>query len=99
MTVIPGLWVVALMNGGKSEGASMPRSRGDNADFGPGAQWETPGLCDKLQKARHVLVFVDGARRSGLGAAAWVLWVRDETGSFEKVSHQWLCAGTTRRWW
>ena len=29
-----------------------------------------------------------GARRgSGLGAAAWVLWVRDEAGSFEKVSH------------
>ena len=24
---------------------------------------------------------------SGLGAAALVLWVRDETGSFEKVSH------------
>ena len=28
----------------------------------------------------------DGVRRGcGTGAAAWVLWVRDETGSFEKV--------------
>ena len=50
MIVIPGLWVVALMNGGKSKGASMPRSRGDNADFGPGAQWERSGLCVKLTK-------------------------------------------------
>ena len=30
----------------------------------------------------------DGARReSGLGAAAWILWLRDEYGSFEKVSY------------
>ena len=29
----------------------------------------------------------DGARRGGLGAAAWVPWVRDEDGTFEKVSH------------
>ena len=29
----------------------------------------------------------DGARRgSGLGAAAWILWLRDEYSSFEKVS-------------
>ena len=28
------------------------------------------------------------ARRvSGLGAAAWILWLRDEYGSFEKVSY------------
>ena len=55
---------------------------------GAGAQWETPGLCEKLQKARHLLVAFDGARRrSGWGAAAWVLWVRDEKGAFEKVSH------------
>ena len=25
--------------------------------------------------------------RSGLGAAAWILWLRDEYGSFEKVSY------------
>ena len=30
----------------------------------------------------------DVARReSGLGAAAWILWLRDEYGSFEKVSY------------
>ena len=30
----------------------------------------------------------DGARRgSGLGAAAWILWLRDECGTFEKVSN------------
>ena len=35
-----------------------------------------------------MLVSFDGARRgSRLGAAAWVLWVRDKAGSFEKVSH------------
>ena len=60
----------------------------DNGDSGAGAQWETPGICEKSQKARHVVLSFDGARRgSGLGAAAWVLWVRDEAGSFEKVSH------------
>ena len=32
------------------------------------------------------MLSVDGARRvSGLGAAAWILWLRDEYGSFEKV--------------
>ena len=30
----------------------------------------------------------DGARReSGLGVTAWILWLRDEYGSFEKVSY------------
>ena len=30
----------------------------------------------------------DGARRgSGLGAAAWVLWIRDKRGHFEKLCH------------
>ena len=30
----------------------------------------------------------DGARiESGLGAAAWILWLRDEYGTFEKVSY------------
>ena len=32
------------------------------------------------------MVSFDGARReSGLGAAAWILWLRDEYGTFEKV--------------
>ena len=36
----------------------------------------------KLQNTRHILMSFDGARRgSGLG------WLRDETGSFEKISH------------
>ena len=36
----------------------------------------------------------DGARRvSGLGAAAWILWLRDEYGTFEKVS----CGGRVLR--
>ena len=30
----------------------------------------------------------DGARRgSGLGAAAWISWLRDESGSFEKIAY------------
>ena len=60
----------------------------DNGDSGPGAQWEAPDLHEKLQKTRHILMSFDGARReSGLGAAAWILWLRDETGSFEKISY------------
>ena len=59
----------------------------DNGDSGPGAQREAPDLPDNLQKSRHLLMSFDGARRgSGLGAAAWILWMRDETGSFEKIS-------------
>ena len=35
-----------------------------------------------------VVLSFDGARRRcGTFAAAWVLWVRDETGAFEKVGH------------
>ena len=46
----------------------------DNGDSGPRAQWETPELCEKLQKARHVLVSSDVARRRcDLNAVAWVL--------------------------
>ena len=42
----------------------------------------------KMQRSRHILVSFDGARRrSGLGAAAWILRLRDEYGSFEKVSY------------
>ena len=47
-----------------------------------------PDLHDKMQKSRHIVLSFDGARRvSGLGAAAWILWIRDEYGSFEKVSY------------
>ena len=60
----------------------------DNGDSGPGAQWEAPDLTEKLQKTRHILMSFDGARReSGLGAAAWILRLRDETGFFEKISY------------
>ena len=58
----------------------------DNGDSGPEAQWMAPDLQDKMQKSRHVVLSVDGARRrSGLGAAAWILWLRDEYGSFESL--------------
>ena len=47
-----------------------------------------PDLYDKMQKSRHIVFSFDGARReSGLGAAAWILWIRDEYGSSEKVSY------------
>ena len=47
-----------------------------------------PDLHDKMHKSRHILLPFDRARReSGLGAAAWILWLRDEYGTFEKVSH------------
>ena len=60
----------------------------DNGDSGPGAQWEAPDLHDKMQKSRHIMLSFGGARReSGLGAAAWILWLRDEYGSSEKVSY------------
>ena len=39
-------------------------------------------------ESRHIVLSFDGARRwSGLGAAAWILWLRDEYGTFEKVSY------------
>ena len=60
----------------------------DNGDCGPGAQWEAPDVHEKLHKTRYiVLSFVVTRRESGLGAAAWVLWLRDEYGSFENVSY------------
>ena len=60
----------------------------DNGDSGPGAQWTASDLHDKMQRSRHILLSFDGARReSGLGAAAWILWLRDEYGSFEEVSY------------
>ena len=66
----------------------------DNADSGPGAQWMAPDLHVKMQKSHHIVLSFDGARReSGLGAAAWILWLRDEYGTFEKVS----CGGRLLR--
>ena len=60
----------------------------DNGDSGPGPQWEAPDLHEKLHKTRHIILSFDGGRReSGLGAAAWILWLRDEYGFFEKVSY------------
>ena len=56
----------------------------DNDDSGPGAQSEAPDLHEKLHKTRHILLSFDGTRREkGLGAAAWILWLPDEYGSFE----------------
>ena len=47
-----------------------------------------PDLHDKMHKSRHIVLSFDGARReSGLGAAAWILWLRNEYGIFEKVSY------------
>ena len=60
----------------------------DNGDSGPGAQWMAPDLHEKMQKSRHIVLSFDGARReSGLGAAAWILWLPDDCGIFEKVSY------------
>ena len=61
----------------------------DNGDSGPGAQWEAPDVHEKLHKTRHILQSFDGARRGGADwvRAAWILWLRDETGSFEKNSY------------
>ena len=60
----------------------------DKGDSEPGAQWEAPDLHEKMHKSRHIPLSFDGARRrSGLGAAVWILWLRDEYGSFEKVSY------------
>ena len=60
----------------------------DNGDSGPGAQWMALDLHDKMQNSCHIALSFDGDRRgSGLGAAAWILWLRDEYGIFEKVSY------------
>ena len=42
----------------------------------------------KMHKSRHILLSFDAAGcGSGLGAAAWILWLRNEYGIFEKVSY------------
>ena len=51
----------------------------DHGDTARGELFETCDLRGRLRDARGVVSF-DGARRGcGTGAAAWVLWVRDET--------------------
>ena len=60
----------------------------DTGDSGPGAQWEAPDLHEKLKQTRHIVMSFDGGRRrSGLGAAACILCLRDETGCFEQISY------------
>ena len=60
----------------------------DNGDTGHGAQWRRRDHQDKLRAAKHMVLSFDGARRgNGLGAAAWILWARNENGEFEKISY------------
>ena len=50
----------------------------DNGGTGPVAQWRVQDLLAKLRTTRHIILTFDGAGRgSGLGAAAWILWMRD----------------------
>ena len=58
----------------------MPTGLMDSGDSGA---WS---LREATEFSSCVLSF-DARRGSGLDAAAWVLWVRDEAGSFERVSH------------
>ncbi len=38
--------------------------------------------------AKHVVLSFDGARRgNGNGAAAWILWIRNLKGEFERIAH------------
>ena len=60
----------------------------DNGDSNPGAQWKRRDYWGKLKSAKHVVLSFDGARRgSGDGAAAWILWIRNMNGEFERISH------------
>ena len=60
----------------------------DNGDSNPGAQWKRRNYSEKLKSAKHVVLSFDGARRgSGIGAAAWMLWIRNMNGEFERISH------------
>ena len=60
----------------------------DNGDSSPGAQWKRRDYREKLKAAKHVVFSFDGARRgSGGGAAAWILWIRNMKGEFERISH------------
>ena len=60
----------------------------DNGDSGHGAQWKRRDHLEKLKAAKHVVLSFDGARRgNGDGAAAWILWIRNMNGEFERISH------------
>ena len=60
----------------------------DNGDSNPGAQWTRRDYMGKLKDAKHVILSFDEARRSnGDGAAAWILWIRNKNGEFERISH------------
>ena len=60
----------------------------DNGDSNPGAQWTRRNYMGKLKDSKHFILSFDGARRSnGNGAAAWVLWIRNKNGEFERISH------------
>ena len=60
----------------------------DNGDSHPGAQWKRRDYREKLKAAKHVVLSFDGARRGiGDGAAAWILWIRNMNGEFERISH------------
>ena len=60
----------------------------DNGDSGLRAQWRRRDHQDKFRAAKHIVLSFDGARRgNGLGAAAWILWVRNTNGEFEKISY------------
>ena len=60
----------------------------DNGDSNPGAQWKRRDHCVKLKSAKHVVLSFDGARRgNGNGAAAWILWIRNMNGEFDRISH------------
>ena len=60
----------------------------DNGDSGHGAQWKRRDHQEKLGASKHIVLSFDGARRgTGLGAAAWILWVRNTNGEIEKISY------------
>ena len=60
----------------------------DNGDSNPGSQWKRRDYSEKLKAAIHVVLSFDGARRgSGDGAAAWIWWIRNMNGEFERISH------------
>ena len=60
----------------------------DNGDSNPGAQRKRRDYLGDLKAAKHVVLSFDGARRgNGDGAAAWILWVRNVKGEFERTSH------------
>ena len=60
----------------------------DNGDSSPGAQWKRRDYRENLKTAKHVVLSFVGARRgSGDGAAAWILWIRNMKGDYERISH------------